>query len=189
MNMFIDSMVTAIRKYRALLRKHLSQAERVSQLQRLNIKDPTLYESETKLYHLGHQIVDHLTTLTASKNNYYSYSGISKFVEHLKALLNKYRLDEKSGRVLHTTQVASRAIVRAAQILNLSGDFQEHMDELEQCHKDLIGYGSSEQIHLYETTLNTMIRKYNTIDPNNVYRIALQNFMECMGEGDQRVAV
>ncbi len=186
MNMFIDSMVTAIRKYRTLLRKYLPQAERVNQLQRLDLKNPRLYEDEIKLYSLGGEIVEHLTTLTASKNNYYSYSGINKFVDHLKALLDKYKLDEKTVRILHTTQVASRAIVRAAQLLNISGNFQEDVEELEACHRDLIAYGSSEQIQLYETTLNTMIRKHNTIDPNNFYRLALQNFMKCLAEEEEQ---
>ena len=189
MNMFTDSMVTAIRKYRALLRKHLPQAERINQLQRLDLKNPQLYEDETRLYSLGSEMVSHLTTLTASKNNYYSYSGVNKFVDHLKALLDKYKLDAKTGRVLHTTQVASRAIVRAAQILNLNGNFQENVTELEECHKDLLAYGSTEQIQLYETTLNTMIRKHNTVDSNNFYRLALQNFMACMEEEDQAIAV
>ncbi len=188
MNMFTDSMVTAIRKYRALLRKHLPQAERVNQLQRLDLKNPRLYDDEKRLYSLGVEIIHHLRTLTASKNNYYSYSGVDKFVGHLKALLDKYKLDPKTGRVLHTTQVASRAIVRAAQILNLNDNFQEHEEELTGCHKDLIAYGSTEQIQLYETTLNTMIRKHNTIDPHNFYRLALQNFVNCMEE-DQKIAV
>lgn len=186
MNMFTDSMITAVRKYRSLLRKHLPQAERINQLQRLDLKNPRLYEDETRLYSLGSEMVSHLTSLTASKNNYYSYSGVNKFVEHLKALMDKYKLDSETGRVLHTTQVASRAIVRAAQILNLNSNFQENVDELEGCHRDLLAYGSSEQIQLYETTLNTMIRKHNATDSANFYRLALQNFIKCMEEEEHR---
>src|SRR3990167_847018 len=122
MSIFTDTMVEAIRKYRAMLRKHLPQAQRVNHLHQLDLKNPRLYSNEVMLYQLGYKIIDHLHQLDNTKNGYYSYSGVSQFASHLQKFLDKYKLDDDQERVLHTSQLASRYLLKITQIMALSNN-------------------------------------------------------------------
>jgi hypothetical protein len=181
-SIFTGTMIEAIRKYRAMLRKYLPQAERVNLLHSLNLKNPQLYHNEILLYETGYKIVEHLHLLDSTKNGYYSYSGISQFAGHLQKFLEKYKIDENRERVLHTSQEASRNMVRAMQILAIMETTPgEGEMELRDCHEKIIHYGSREQLELYRTSLQNLTRKH-IHDHNGVYRNVLQQFMQSLEE-------
>lgn len=177
MTIFTDTMVQAIRKYRTMLRKYLPQAERVNHLHRLNLKNPQLYTNELMLYDLGYKMVEHLQKLDDTKNGYYSYSGISQFSAHLKKFLDKYKIEK--GGIIHTSQLASRYLVKVTQILSLGTQSEDSTKELEQCNEMIALYASKDQIDLYQSTLQNMIRKHIN-DRNVLYRNVLQHFMQCL---------
>ncbi len=179
MSIFTDTMVEAIRKYRAMLRKYLPQAERINHLHRLNLKNPQLYNSEVMLYQLGYKIIDHLQQLDNTKNGYYSYSGISQFASHLKKFLDKYRIDKGYDRVVHTSQLASRYMVKVTQLLALNANSEQAEQEIANCHEMIALHGSKEQLELYQNTLQNMIRKH-IHDRNGCYRNALAQFNRCL---------
>jgi hypothetical protein len=179
MTVFIDTMVEAVRKYRAMLRKYLPQAERVNHLLRLNLKNPQLYTDEVKLFDLGHKVIEHLHELDATKRGYYSYSGISQFATHLKKFLDKYKIDKMTNRVVHTSQLASRHMVKITQLLALTKQADAISNDIMECNEIIALHGSKEQIELYQNTLHNMIRK-NINNTNSPYRQALQHFNHCL---------
>ncbi|OGT52707.1 MAG: hypothetical protein A3F17_03340 [Gammaproteobacteria bacterium RIFCSPHIGHO2_12_FULL_41_15] len=189
MSIFTDTMVEAIRKYRAMLRKYLPQAQRVNHLHHLDIKNPRLYSSEVMLYQLGYKIVNHLHQLDDTKNGYYSYSGISQFATHLQKFLDKYKLDHNNERVVHTSQLASRYMVKATQIMALSAnpDTDNDFAELEECHAMVMEYSSKEQLELYRGSLQNLLRKHNN-DKSSLYRAKIQQLLSSFEEEKRSVA-
>lgn len=188
MSIFTDTMIEAVRKYRAMLRKYLPQAERINHLHRLNLKNPQLYGNEIMLFDLGHKIIEHLQELDKTKNGYYSYSGISQFACHLKKFLDKYKVDGTNDRVIHTSQLASRHMVKATQLLAIAAESDVPMRDIEACNEMIASYASDEQIELYRSTLQNMTRKH-THDRGGFYRQTLSHFSHCLGEKDARGAV
>lgn len=189
MSIFTSTMVEAIRKYRTMLRKYLPQAQRVNHLHQLDLKNPRLYTSEVMLYQMGYKIVNHLHQLDHTKNGYYSYSGISQFASHLQKFLDKYKLDHNQERVVHTSQLASRYMVKATQLMasNATQNSEDDIAELEQCHGMIAQFGSREQIELYKSSLQSLLRKY-TMDKPSVYRTKIQQFLNNLEEEKRSVA-
>lgn len=181
MSIFTDTMVEAVRKYRAMLRKHLPQAQRVNHLHHLDIKNPRLYSNEVMLYQLGYKIVEHLHRLDDTKNGYYSYSGISQFATHLQKFLDKYKLDPDHERVIHSAQLASRHMVKATQIMTLQANSENDLVELEESHQMIIAYGSKEQLDLYRESLQNFLRKHSHDKPS-FYRSKIQEFLRSFEE-------
>ena len=189
MSIFTDTMVEAIRKYRAMLRKHLPQAQRVNHLHQLDLKNPRLYSNEVMLYQLGYKIIDHLHQLDNTKNGYYSYSGVSQFASHLQKFLDKYKLDDDQERVLHTSQLASRYLLKITQIMALSNNENPAQDllQIQECHTQILECGSKEQIDLYRSALQNMLQKYRT-EKFSAYFDKLQQFVTQLEEEKRSAA-
>lgn len=189
MSIFTDTMVEAIRKYRAMLRKHLPQAQRVNHLHQLDLKNPRLYSNEVMLYQLGYKIIDHLHQLDHTKNGYYSYSGISQFASHLQKFLDKYKLDDHQERVLHTSQLASRYLLKITQIVALSNSENTEQDliQIQECHHQILECGSKEQIDLYKATLKNMLQKCLS-EKLSIYADQLQRLVNQLEESKRSVA-
>lgn len=176
---FSSTMVEAIRKYRAMLRKYLSQSERVNQLHLLNLKNPQLYTNDFLLYEAGHKIIEHLQSIDSSKNGYYSYSGISRFANHLEKFLSNYKIEAGTHKIIHTCQLASRYLVRASQLLSPDQTNPASLEELEQCNEMIALYASPDQIELYQKTLATLSQK-NLGNHSTLYRNTLRHFSTCL---------
>lgn len=180
MSIFSETMTKAINIYRSMLRKYLPQAERVSKLHELNLKNPQLYENEIALYHTGHAIVSDINkNLDPSATGYYSYSGVGSFGDYLKNFLKNYEID--GNTVIHRSQKASRALIQAIQLLTLPKEqlTPEVAKRLSRCNEVIAKYGSEEQRELHESTLQNAIRRQqeNSI---SFYRTILSNFQEKM---------
>src|SRR3989344_7257043 len=118
MSIFSQTMKKSISIYRVMLRKHLSQVERVNKLQQLNLKNSQLYENDIALYHTGYAIVNDIEkNLDPLAHGYYAYSGVASFAGYLKTFLQNYTIE--GTQVIHCSQKASRALVQAIQLLTL----------------------------------------------------------------------
>ncbi len=152
---FIETMSKAISDYRYLLRRYLSQVERVTKLTQLNLRNPELYTNSITLYKTAWAIVEDIQlNLKNHSSGYYTYSGISHFANYLRDYLQHYEIEH--GKVVHRAQKASRAIIDAIQLLSLP---KEKLNELVAkkfaLYSDLIAsYGSDEQHELYRGSLD-----------------------------------
>lgn len=182
MTVFTQTMKKTISIYRGMLRKYLPQAERVNKLHELNLKNPQLYENEIALYHTGYAIIaDIEKNLDKSTYGYYSYSGVRSFGEHLKSFLSNYEIEGKT--VVHRSQKASRALIKAIQLLTLPKEklTPNVADELAKCNEIIAKLGSEEQQELHKTTIQNTIRQQQ--DQNtSFYRTVLTNFQEQVQE-------
>ncbi len=182
MSVFAETMKKSISIYRQMLRKHLPQAERVTKLHQLNLKNPQLYENDVALFHTGYALVNDIEkNLIGATHGYYSYSGVHNFAHYLKGFLNSYEIED--GSVIHRSQKASRALVEAIQMLTLPreklGD--EIAEKLAECNDIIANFGSGEQRELHKITLQNTIRKQQE-QHTSFYRSILQNYQKKLQE-------
>lgn len=155
MSIFAETMTQAINEYRALLRRHLDQVDRMMKLQELRLRDSDLYESDVALYNTGLAIVEDIkTNMVSASRGYYSYSGVQQFSQHLEEYLSNYFVE--NDKVVHRAQKASRAVLDAVQWMSMP---RESLDEtilkkLCDCNKTVVYNGSKEQCQLLLQTLS-----------------------------------
>ncbi len=182
MSVFIETMKQSISIYRQMLRKHLPQAERISKLNQLHLKNPQLYENEIALYHTGYAIVTDIeSNLYDNTAGYYSYSGVENFAQHLKAFLENYEIEH--NRVIHRSQKASRALVQAIQLLASEKLTDAVSEKLARCNRIIAKFGSEDQRKLHEMTLQNTLT--NLSEKNIIfYRDILNNFHQHMQDSE-----
>ncbi|MDP1574825.1 MAG: hypothetical protein Q8L78_07850 [Coxiellaceae bacterium] len=184
MRIFSETMVQAVGEYRGLLRRYLSQVERMVKLQQLGLRDSDLYENEVALYHMGLAIIEDIKANMAMENpSYYAYSGVQQFCEHLQEYLSNYAIE--NGRVVHRAQRASRAVLDAVQWMGMS---RERLDEgvlkkFLDCNKTVVVNGSKEQCDLLLQTLS----RQQAANPGFYTRIIAH--LESLLAGRSQVAV
>lgn len=154
MSIFAETIVRAISDYRLLLRRYLSQSERMMKLHRLKLRDLDAYEADLALYQAAKAIVaDIEENMKMPNQSYYSYSGIQQFCVFLKEYLDNYHLE--NDRVVHRAQKASRALIKAIQLSTLPHDRLNDSiaKQLFDCNKTIVCFGSQEQWELQMQTL------------------------------------
>src|SRR3990167_2006509 len=57
MSIFKETMIKAVNSYRVVLRRDLSQSERMLKLKMLNLRSQEVFKSDVALYHVGQGIV------------------------------------------------------------------------------------------------------------------------------------
>lgn len=155
MSIFSETMTKAIADYRFLLRRHLNQADRMTKLQQLHLRDLDIYESDLALYETGRAIIADIeqNMSVSTHQGYYSYSGIRQFSDYLKEYLDNYYIE--NNQVVHRAQKASRALLTAIQLTALP---RKNLDDtvakkLFACNKTVVTFGSPEQRELQLQTL------------------------------------
>lgn len=149
MSIFSETITKAISDYRALLRRHLTQVDRMTKLQKLELKKVNTYKTDLALYKATIAIVEDIETTMALENpGYYSYSGIDQFCTYIKEYLNDYIVE--NGEVIHKARKASGAILEGIQLCSLP---KESLDQsvnkkLLEFNEIIVNFGSSEQIEL-----------------------------------------
>lgn len=177
-SIFAETMQKAIQKYRQLLRKFLPQAERVGKLNALGLKNGQMYENELWLYETGYRIINDIkSNLTPDTQGYYAYSGVEKFADFLKQFLDSYEV--QGDHVIHRAQIASRAMVKAIQLITLP---REHLTddvekELVTLNHTIASYGSKEQKELHRSALQNALRRQQE-ENIGFYKSVLFNFKE-----------
>lgn len=142
-------MHKAISDYRLLLRRYLSQVDRMTKLQQLGLKNPNISNSDIALYNVGHAIIaDIEENMSVPDQGYYSYSGIMQFCEYLKEYLANYFIEKNC--VVHRAQKASCALLQAIQLTGLSREkLQDNVTrQLLECNQVVALNGSTEQCEL-----------------------------------------
>ena len=158
---FAETIARAISEYRQMLRRYLSQSERVTKLAELNLKDTTIYQSEISLYNVAHAIIEDIeSNMKVPDQGYYSYSGIMKFCEYLKEYINNYEIED--GKVIHHAQKASKALIQAIQIATLPAERldEKSRTEMQNCNELIARCGSPEQQALYLESLERSGERY-----------------------------
>lgn len=169
---FAETIARAISEYRQMLRKYLPQAERVIRLNKLNLKDPSIYENDIALYRAAQSIIEDIENhVDIPEQGYYSYSGIAKFCEYLKEYLAHYEVEE--NQVIHRAQKASRALIQAIQLVTLpkSRLNEKTAQKLEKCNEIIANFGTEEQ---HEIHLNNL-EKYKVVN-EGFYIVIIENF-------------
>ena len=177
-SIFSETMQKAIAKYRQLLRKFLPQAERVAKLQELGLKNSEMYTSELWLYDTGRKIVaDVQNNLRPDNQGYYAYSGVEKFAGFLKEFLDNYEVEE--DQVIHRAQIASRAMVKAIQLITLPREnLTENIEkELNALNHIIANYGSKDQKELHKTALQNILLRQQE-ENISFYKTILYNFKD-----------
>ena len=149
MSIFAETVTKAIADYRYLLRRHLGQVDRMTKLQKLQLKNNEIYKTDLALYKAAMSIVaDIEENMLVQNPGYYSYSGIDQFSQFLKEYLNDYLIE--NDQVVHKARKASRALLQAIQLASLP---VERLDEgvaekLLACNTVILKFGSTEQHNL-----------------------------------------
>lgn len=154
MSLFAQTMTKAIGDYRLLLRRYLDQADRMSKLQKLRLRDASTYENDVNLFKAGQDIVSDMeNNMSTDDRGYYSYSGIRQFCVYLKEYMANYHLEDR--RVVHRAQKASGALLLGMQLTALPSDklTEEIRQKLIGCNKIVTTFGSREQCELQRQTL------------------------------------
>ena|SRR3989338_1188982 len=154
MSIFSETMTKAIADYRFLLRRYLSQVDRMIKLHRLGLRDSDLYENDMALFTTGMAIVTDIEENMATQSTgYYSYSGVQQFCEYLKEYLSNYFIE--NDQVIHRAQKASRALLLAIQLTSTPRDKLDDavLKQLFECNKTVVTFGSPEQCDLQLQTL------------------------------------
>ena len=185
MSIFSKTMSKAISDYRFLLRRNLNQVNRLMKLQQLNLRNPDIYQTDVALFEVGQAILaDIKKTLlnNNARNQLYAYSGIQQFSEYLENYLNNYEIE--NGRVVHRTQKASRALLKAIQLISLSKESltDRIKQELYECNQVIVEYGSKEQQALQ---LQTLTRQE---EANPGFFVNVLTHLETMMTGGDAVA-
>jgi hypothetical protein len=158
-NIFSRTMIEAVRKYRETLRKYLRQGERMQKLKQLGLKEENLNESATSLYYTGYRIVEDVyQNFDGNQTGYYSYNGVKKFADYLKAYLDQFEVIK--DQVVHKSQLASQALVKSIQLLSMPTKDNltiRAVTELSKCIRTIAAYGTEQQKELLERTLKKII--------------------------------
>ena len=158
-DIFSKTMIEAIRKYRETLRKYVRQDERMQKLKQLGLKEKGLNQSATALYQMGYRIVDDINlNFSSNHSGYYSYNGVKKFADYLKAYLDQFEVIK--DQVVHKSQLASQALVKSIQLLSIpsrDGLTIKVVTELSRCIRTIAAYGTDPQRELLQRTLVKII--------------------------------
>ena len=167
-SIFSETIKKAIGDYRYLLRRHLTQSERMTKLQKLNLKSMVIYRSDVSLYQVAERIIiDMEENMTNTAQSYYSYSGIRQFCQYLREYLDDYIVE--SDKVVHRARKASCALLQAIQLIATPSDGLNDAvaEQLFDCNQVVANFGSVEQWDLHVQAL----KRQQVLNPGFYTRI------------------
>lgn len=161
MHHFFQTAIKLLQKYKSLLRKQLSLAEYRQKLLELQL-DKRLPQDEVVLYHLLEQIVSRAQAENPTMQSPavgLRYSGSSQSIQDMRELLAHYHIEGRN--VIHTVQVASRAMVEAIQLMVLPEvkRDQQVAIRLDSCSLKIAQYGMKEQHLSFWNSLKTKVNQ------------------------------
>ena len=118
MSTFSETILHAINEYRNLLRKTTPAAERRSKMHSLGLDGRFSELPDCELHNKAANIVSDLKKQLPNESEaQYTYSGRKQFIDYLTSILEQYHIH--NDKVLHSTQLASRASIESIQLLAL----------------------------------------------------------------------
>lgn len=176
MSDFARKIYKAIGEYRTILRRNLSQAERMIKLDRLNLKVKLNQTTDIEFYRIAENIIlDARASRRQEGVSYYTYQGAARFADYLADMLKEYKIYD--GRVIHTSQLASRAYLQAVQLLALD---EPRLDASvqSQIQRDVViiaEFGDEEEVrHLYS------VLKQRKLSLPHIFCALFRQFQNCL---------
>lgn len=169
---FSQTAIKLLRDYKALIRRQLPPEEsdkRLSEMQ-LNKKLPT---KENALYELLEKIVQKTEANESSVYSRLRYCGAVQLRRHIQTVLDVYQIHNK--RVIHSSQLASRALIHAIQLLKLSVNdlTSESLAQLNTYAGCITKHGTSEQRAVFVNALQSCSHVHC-----DFFQILLKDFQE-----------
>lgn len=116
MHQFLPKALNLLKKYKSLLKKKLPHEEYRQALMKLQL-DESLPRDDVSAYRSLTFTMEHLKKQSYIKFAKVRFSGTKRFLQDVESLLNWYRLEK--NQVVHTSQEASAAMVKAIQLIVL----------------------------------------------------------------------
>lgn len=176
-SMFVETMSRAISDYRQILKKYLTPDQRSAKMTELRLKDPTIFESESVLYHVVQNILQDIEkNIRVPNEGYYSYYGIVRFAKFLREYVDNYTVD--GDAVVHKAQKASNLLLKIIQLLSLPPDqlTEGVASQVMAAHPAIIELSTKEQLNIYNNTLGRLSEKNKSL-----YRRIVSDFRERVG--------
>jgi hypothetical protein len=156
MSSFSEIILKAINDYRTLLRKTVPAEERKTKLRQLGLDGRYSELHDLDLYEKAEMMTADLRNNLSKEeeSSQYTYSGNRKFIEHLTNILDQYHVH--GTKILHCTQLASRAIIESIQILSLPEDqlrLETNIKKLAKSNYLIARFGSDFQRDTHITSL------------------------------------
>jgi hypothetical protein len=154
MSEFARKVYKAVGEYRTILRRQLSQADRMKRLEKLNLKVKLDGTSDLEFYHIAQNIVNDIRNAKAiSGANYYSYHGTDHFADHLNTFINDYTV--QGERVVHASQLGARAYLEAVQLTQVDEPHQndDTAARLVRCNGLIAKFASDKELSDYYSVL------------------------------------
>ncbi len=164
MHHFSAVAMKTLQRYKALLKKQCSSIEYRKKLQELQL-DRSLPREDTELYNLLNHVVQTLEADGLGESevtaNGLRFSGGSQSIQDMRDLLASYHVD--TGRVVHTSQMAARAMVHAIQLMVLPAMKHDETvaDQLDEYSLKIARYGVKEQHLSFWNSLKTQVGKHS----------------------------
>ncbi len=152
MHNFSQTAIKLLSDYKNLLKKQLDPNESARKLAQLGL-DKRIPKREGDLYRLLLKVVKKAHMEENDAPSRLRYSGIDRFVRHMKEALDNYRLE--NGQVIHMSQTASRAMIEAIQLiplpeLKLTDGVAAKLDS---CAHLIAKYGAEEQKKVFMNSI------------------------------------
>ncbi|HVV68465.1 MAG TPA: hypothetical protein VHE99_05455 [Gammaproteobacteria bacterium] len=154
MHNFSQTAIKLLNDYKNILKKNLYSQEIDKKLAQAGL-DKRLPRRDSELYRLLVKVIKKASLEENSTPSRLRYSGIDHFAQHMKSVLDNYRLE--NGRVIHAAQTASRAMIEAIQLIPLpEARLTESVAaKLDQCAQMIARYGVDEQKKIFMNSLKT----------------------------------
>lgn len=151
MSEFARNIYRFIGEYRAILRKTLSQSERMCVLDELRLKARPQTTSDVAFYQIAQSILSKGLRLGDDGGaSYYHYSGIDHFYQCLQDFLDDYAIE--SDRVVHTCQLSSKYFLLGVQLLSQRPEQaldDNTLQQLLRCNAVLARFAGEEPLTRY----------------------------------------
>ena len=178
---FRERIRTLLSEYKMLVKKYLARNDRVRYFKQLGVDRNSLkYNSEVALYRAAEQVIKDLEgRVIRSEHTASWYSGLDEFKQHLSDLLSHYRVEGKL--VIHMSQTASVAIVKAIQIMSLPNEKlnAQTVEHLQRLTNQVLCYGNKDQ----QKQLMKALQQQSKSNPN-LYLPILDDFQLTSSQGE-----
>jgi hypothetical protein len=156
MSEFTNVISHNIYQYKKILKRHLQPDDFSDKIKSLGINRITLRsKTEVDLYKISKMIYADLDNYRKkSENPMQLFSGVTKFREHLKSVLNSYRLE--SNKVINANIEATHSIATILQMVSLyqNENPSDYLQKLTPHVKKVLQYANPEQISSLTAALN-----------------------------------
>lgn len=157
MSSFSETILKSINEYRSLLRKTTSAEYRKQKLRQFGLDGRYSELPDIELYKTAIKMLEDLKSEHEEQaQGQYTYSGRKNFIEHITSILEQYHIH--GNKILHCTQLASRASIESIQLLSLPEEklrMESTIKRLAKANYLIARFGSEAQQEQHINSLKT----------------------------------